>query len=158
MFDLARTGDESLLTYMQAGIPPNLTNNRGDTLLMLASYHGHTSLVRAMLALPTPPDPNQLNGRGQSILAGVVFKGYSEIVPLLLEAGADPLAGQPNAEDSAKMFNKWDGDEGLKAQFESAKGRGSGAARDAPPPVEDREEARRVPGAGEQQQQQQSAQ
>lgn len=110
---------------------------------MLASYHGHTSLVQRMLALPNPPDTNQLNGRGQSILAGVLFKGHSDLIPILLEAGADPLAGQPNAEDSAKMFNKWD--DQLKAAFEGARGRGVGA-RDAPPPVEDREEVRRVPG------------
>lgn len=146
MFDMARNGDATLLTYMEAGIPPNLTNNRGDTLLMLAAYHGHTSLVRDMLSLPTPPDTNQLNGRGQSILAGVVFKGHSDIVPLLLDAGADPLAGQPSAEDSAKMFNKWDE---YKEAFEGAKGRGEGAT-EAPPAVEDREEVRRVPGAGEQ--------
>ena len=79
---------------------------------MLTAYHGHTSLVRQLLALPNPPDTNQLNGRGQSILAGVVFKNHAEIVPLLLEAGADPLAGQPNAEDSAKMFNRWEDNEG----------------------------------------------
>lgn len=110
---------------------------------MLAAYHGHTALVRRMLSLPTPPDTNQLNGRGQSILAGVLFKGHDELIPILLEAGADPLAGQPNAEDSAKMFNKWN--EELKGMFEGARGRGIGA-RDAPPPVEDREEVRRVPG------------
>ncbi|CAO1633067.1 unnamed protein product [Parajaminaea phylloscopi] len=147
IFDYARNGDEALIQYMEAGVPPNLTNNRGDTLLMLASYHGHTDLVRKMLALPRPPDANQLNGRGQSILAGVVFKGYDELIPVLLEAGADPLAGQPSAEDSAKMFNKWD--DSLRQQFEAAKGRGIGA-RDAAPAVEDREEVRRVPGQGEQ--------
>lgn len=153
MFDMARSGDDTLLSYMEAGIPPNLTNNRGDTLLMLAAYHGHTSLVRSMLtSLPNKPDPNQLNGRGQSILAGVVFKGHADIVPLLLEAGADPLAGQPSAEDSAKMFNKWDGQDGFKEQFENAPGRGQGA-KEAPPAVEDREEVRRVPGQGPQESQ-----
>ena len=115
---------------------------------MLTAYHGHTSLVRQLLALPNPPDTNQLNGRGQSILAGVVFKNHAEIVPLLLEAGADPLAGQPNAEDSAKMFNKWEdyGDKkGLKDLFQTAPGRGRGA-QGAPEAVPDREEQRRVPG------------
>lgn len=148
MFDYARAGDESLIQYMEAGIPPNLTNNRGDTLLMLAAYHGHAELVRKMLALPRPPDTNQLNGRGQSILAGVVFKGHDDLIPILIEAGADPLAGQPSAEDSAKMFNKWN--DSLKEQFESAKGRGIGG-RDAPPAVEDREEVRRVPGGASEQ-------
>jgi hypothetical protein len=116
---------------------------------MLAAYHGHASLVQKLLALPRRPDTNQLNGRGQSILAGAVFKGHNDVIPLLLAAGADPLSGQPSAEDSAKMFNRWEGENGLKEAFESAPGRGTGA-RDAPPAVEDREEVRRVPGAGPQ--------
>lgn len=156
MFDLARQGSMDLIPYLQAGLPPNLTNNRGDTLLMLAAYHGNVELTRAILTLPldtariqhAPADTNQLNGRGQSILAGAVFKGHDEVIKLLVENGADPLAGQPNAEDSAKMFKKWDdeGDKkGLKELFESAPGRGRGAL-EAPPAVPDREEQRRVPG------------
>lgn len=156
MFDLARQGSLDLLPYLQAGLPPNLTNNRGDTLLMLAAYHGHAELVRSILTLSpnatriqhSPADPNQLNGRGQSILAGAVFKGHDEVSKILVEYGADPLAGQPNAEDSARMFNKWDDDgdkKGLKDLFESAPGRGRGAI-EAPPAVPDREEQRRVPG------------
>jgi ankyrin repeat protein len=38
LFDLARCGTTDVLSqYLQAGIPPNLTNSSGDTLLMLAS-------------------------------------------------------------------------------------------------------------------------
>ncbi|CDU25765.1 uncharacterized protein SPSC_05936 [Sporisorium scitamineum] len=167
MFNLARSGDPTLIDYLAAGLPPNLTNNRGDTLLMLASYHGHVDLVRRMLtesSQQTPnatdnpsetptrawrgkPDPNQLNGRGQSIVAGAVFKGYDDVVRLLIEHGADPLAGQPNAEECARMFNKWDGETGLKQLFEQAPGRGAGG-RQAAPAVEDREEMRRVSGVG----------
>lgn len=161
MFDLARQGDATLLDYCAAGLPPNLTNNRGDTLLMLASYHGHTDLVRRMLTESQQsqqasdaargwrgtPDPNQLNGRGQSIVAGAVFKGFDDVVRLLIEHGADPLAGQPNAEECAQMFNKWEGEHGYKDLFEQAPGRGVGA-REAAPPVEDREDVRRVPGIG----------
>lgn len=150
-----------LLPYVQAGLPPNLTNNRGDTLLMLAAYHGHAELARALLTIPSstariqhpPADPNQLNGRGQSILAGAVFKGHDEVVKVLVEFGADPLAGQPNAEDSAKMFNKWDDQGtqiGYKNLFEQANGRGRGAI-EAPEPVPDREEQRRVPGQAQSQ-------
>lgn len=156
MFELARRGDPTLIDYLAAGLPPNLTNNRGDTLLMLASYHGHSDLVRRMLLQETPsgsrgwrgkPDSNQLNGRGQSIVAGAVFKGYDEVVRVLIEHGADPLAGQPNAEECARMFNKWDGEGGLKGLFEGAEGRGVGG-REAESAVEDREEVRRVPGVG----------
>uniref|UniRef100_V5ED67 Uncharacterized protein n=2 Tax=Kalmanozyma brasiliensis (strain GHG001) TaxID=1365824 RepID=V5ED67_KALBG len=148
MFDLARRGDPLLLTYLSAGLPPNLTNNRGDTLLMLASYHGHAELVRRMLQeIATPSDVNQLNGRGQSIVAGAVFKGYDEVVRVLIECGADPCAGQPSAEECAKMFNRWEGEGGYQELFEGASGRGSGG-QEARPAVEDREMERRVPGVG----------
>ncbi|EPQ29312.1 uncharacterized protein PFL1_03067 [Pseudozyma flocculosa PF-1] len=170
MFDLARQGNLDLIQYLEAGLPANLTNNRGDTLLMLASYHGHAELVRRMLEVgsddqppaPAPnnataaqlprrrrakPDPNQLNGRGQSIVAGAVFKGYDEVVRILVQHGADPAAGQPSAEETAKMFGRWDGEGGHKQLFEDAPGRGAGA-REASEAVEDREEARRVPGVG----------
>jgi hypothetical protein len=158
MFDLARQGSMTLVDYVKAGLPPNLTNNRGDTLLMLAAYHGHAELVQALLSLKPEDmriahdvaDPNQLNGRGQSIVAGAVFKGYDEVIRVLIENGADPLAGQPNAEDTAKMFNKFDDTpekKGFKDLFENASGRGKGA-REAADAVPDREEQRRVPGAG----------
>lgn len=73
MFDLARTGNMSLTDYVRAGLPVNLTNNRGDTILMLACYHGHSQLAQALLEAGS--DPNQLNGKDQSCLAGAVFKG-----------------------------------------------------------------------------------
>ncbi|PWN44148.1 hypothetical protein IE81DRAFT_321544, partial [Ceraceosorus guamensis] len=145
MFTLAREGNTDLLAYIDAGLPSNLTNNRGDTLLMLASYHGHPSLVEQLLQRSA--DPNQLNGKGQSCVAGAVFKGHDQVIKILVEGGADPLAGAPTADDTAKMFHKWEGEEGYQTLFEGASGRGKGA-REAAPPVEDREEAQRIPGSG----------
>ena len=44
----ARGGDAALLgEALGAGLPPDLRNDRGDTLLMLASYHGQADAVRA---------------------------------------------------------------------------------------------------------------
>jgi ankyrin repeat protein len=44
---LARSGDaDALAAYIDAGVPVNLTNDKGDTLLMLAAYHGHEAAVR----------------------------------------------------------------------------------------------------------------
>ncbi|RKU45713.1 hypothetical protein DL546_007532 [Coniochaeta pulveracea] len=107
LFDMARSGDtETLGAYIQAGIPPNLTNQTGDTLLMLAAYHGHADTTRALLQVGA--DPNRLNDRGQSILAGSVFKGSDEVVKVLVEGGADIWAGTPNAVASARMFGKED--------------------------------------------------
>ncbi|EME81648.1 uncharacterized protein MYCFIDRAFT_32459 [Pseudocercospora fijiensis CIRAD86] len=105
LFDFARTGQTSALDqYISAGIPVNLTNHKGDTLLMLAAYHGH--LETCKLLVEKGADLDILNDRGQSIVAGAVFKGYEEIVKLLAERGADLAAGQPNAVEAARMFNR----------------------------------------------------
>ncbi|KAL8649132.1 MAG: hypothetical protein Q9226_005702, partial [Calogaya cf. arnoldii] len=111
-FNAARTGDIPIFQQaIPAGLPVNLTNDKGDTLLMLASYHTHPPLVRYLLSQNA--DPNTLNDRGQSPLAGAVFKAAGgvagmnngeennvegqgrwdyeadEIITMLLEAGAD---------------------------------------------------------------------
>jgi ankyrin repeat protein len=105
LFDYARQGDTtSLSQYLTAGIPSNLTNHEGNTLLMLAAYNGQSETVK--LLLEKKADANVLNGRGQSPIAGAVFKGYDEIVKLLVDAGADVRLGQPSAVDAAKMFRR----------------------------------------------------
>ncbi|GMK58962.1 hypothetical protein CspeluHIS016_0604040 [Cutaneotrichosporon spelunceum] len=106
LFDLARTGDLALVQYLEAGIPPNLTNAAGDTLLMLAAYHGHADLVKALLGHGA--DPNVLNEKGQAPIAGAVFKKNDDVVKVLFEAGADVSAGHPNARDCAVMFRRED--------------------------------------------------
>jgi ankyrin repeat protein len=103
IFDLARQGrTEELVAYVDAGVPVNLTNDRGDSLVMLAAYHGHADAVRALLARGAEAD--RINDRGQTPLAGAVFKGETDVVKALLEAGADPAAGTPSAVDTARMF------------------------------------------------------
>jgi hypothetical protein len=105
LFDLARTGDTATLQqYLTAGIPKNLTNSSGDTLLMLASYHGKAETAKMLL--DQGADANVLNGRGQSPIAGAVFKGYDDVVRVLYEGGADVKHGQPNAVDCARMFKR----------------------------------------------------
>jgi len=74
LFDMARAGDTATLAaYLDAGVPVNLSNDKGDTLVMLAAYHGHAGTVSA------PPsrgaDPDRPNDRGQTPLAGAAFKG-----------------------------------------------------------------------------------
>ena len=105
VFDLAREGKTTELDqYITAGIPVNLTNSKGDTVLMLASYHGHLETVNMLL--DKGADANALNDRGQSIIAGAVFKGYDDVVNALFDKGADVRLGHPNAVDSARMFKK----------------------------------------------------
>ncbi|WP_320784890.1 ankyrin repeat domain-containing protein [Streptomyces sp. CRN 30] len=105
IFDLARRGrTEELVAYVDAGVPANLTNDRGDTLVMLAAYHGHAEAVGALLARGAEAD--RANDRGQTPLAGAVFKGEQEVIRVLLDGGADPAAGTPSAVDTARMFAK----------------------------------------------------
>ncbi|WP_059005795.1 ankyrin repeat domain-containing protein [Streptomyces specialis] len=105
IFDLAREGDAATVAaYVDAGVPPNLSNDKGDTLLMLAAYHGHADTVRVLL--DRGADARQGNDKGQTPIAGAVFKGAVEVVRTLLEAGADPSAGHPSAIDTARMFGR----------------------------------------------------
>ncbi|MER6676199.1 ankyrin repeat domain-containing protein [Streptomyces sp. NPDC000983] len=107
IFDLARQGrTEALVAYLDAGVPANLTNDRGDSLVMLAAYHGHAEAVRALLARGAEAD--RINDRGQTPLAGAVFKGEADVIKALVDGGADPLAGTPSALDTARMFGKTD--------------------------------------------------
>ncbi|MET8438291.1 ankyrin repeat domain-containing protein [Streptomyces sp900116325] len=107
VFDLARRGEtETLAAYVDAGVPANLTNDRGDSLVMLAAYHGHAEAVTALVGRGA--DPDRANDRGQTPLAGAVFKGEDAVIEALLAAGADPAAGTPSALDTARMFGKAD--------------------------------------------------
>ncbi|GFH39383.1 ankyrin repeat domain-containing protein [Streptomyces pacificus] len=107
VFELARRGDaEALAGYVDAGVPANLTNDKGDSLIMLAAYHGHAAAVTALLARGA--DADRPNDRGQTPLAGAVFKGEDDVVRALLDGGADPAAGTPSAVDTARMFGKRD--------------------------------------------------
>ncbi|RVU25461.1 ankyrin repeat domain-containing protein [Streptomyces antnestii] len=105
VFDLARRGEsDQLAAYVDAGVPANLTNDRGDSLVMLAAYHGHAGAVRELLSRGA--DADRANDRGQTPLAGAVFKGEDEVIRALLDGGADPAAGTPSAVDTARMFGK----------------------------------------------------
>ncbi|KAL9102479.1 MAG: hypothetical protein Q9163_002379 [Psora crenata] len=104
IYNAARSG--SLPTFQQAlpaGLTPNMTNDRGDSLLMLATYHGHYDLSK--LLLQHGADPNALNDKGQSPLAGAVFKNEQGIVELLLDWGANPDLGTPSAAEAVDIFN-----------------------------------------------------
>jgi ankyrin repeat protein len=104
MFDLARDGQAAELgAQVEAGVPANLTNDNGDTLLILAAYHNHPATVRVLLAGGAEPD--RANDRGQTALAAAVFRRNAETVRLLRDAGADPHAGGPSAVETARFFN-----------------------------------------------------
>jgi len=103
VFDLARAGStEELAAYVDAGVPVNLTNDKGDTLLILAAYHGHPATVGALL--DRGADHSRANDRGQTALAAAVFRQSADTVTRLLAAGADPDAGGPSARATAAFF------------------------------------------------------
>jgi ankyrin repeat protein len=87
--DCARRGDRNALLaeMLRAGMPVNLADHKGNTLLMLAAYHGNADTVA--LLLDHCADPDRPNARAQTPLGGVAFKGYTEIASRLLDAGAE---------------------------------------------------------------------
>jgi uncharacterized protein len=104
VFELARGGaTEELAAYVDAGVPANLTNDKGDTLLILAAYHGHPETVAALLARGA--DPQRVNDRGQTALAAAVFRQSEAGVRVLMDAGADPDGGGPSARETAAFFD-----------------------------------------------------
>lgn len=107
LFTMARSGDAAMLAeYLDSGVPVNMSNQSGDTLVMLASYHGHLDVVR--LLIDRGADVNQANDKGQTPLAGVVFKMHDDVLDALLAAGADPTGGSPTAVETAEMFGRED--------------------------------------------------
>jgi len=105
LLDRARAGEaERLAAYADHGMPVDLTDAGGNTLLMLAAYHGHAATVRVLAERGA--DVDAVNDRGQTPLAGAVFKGYADVVEVLLAAGADPDLGTPSARASAAFFER----------------------------------------------------
>ncbi len=103
MFDLARDGDTARLSAaIDAGIPVNLTNGAGDSLLVLAAYHDHPDTVRALL--DRGADTARVNDRGQTALGAAVFRRSVPSVTHLLAAGADPALGPRSAIEIARHF------------------------------------------------------
>lgn len=103
IFDLAREGStEKLMLLLDQGIPADLTDPKGDTLMILAAYNGHNDIVAALLERGA--DINRLNDKGQGALTCAVFRKNEPLVRLLLSKGADPRLGAQNAIAVAKMF------------------------------------------------------
>lgn len=87
-FDYARCDEcENLKILLKAGLNLNLKTSKGDTLLMLASYHN--SLKTSSMLLEMGASVDEPNDRGQTPLAGVCFKGYMEMAKLLVRYGAN---------------------------------------------------------------------
>lgn len=108
VFALVRAGETAALAgLIGKGLPVNFRNEKGDSLIMLAAYHGHADTARILLEASA--DPNVANDQGQTPLAGVAYKGYVEIATLLLEHGASVEGSSPDGKTPlmmAAMFNR----------------------------------------------------
>ncbi|MFJ3672464.1 ankyrin repeat domain-containing protein [Streptomyces sp. NPDC090106] len=103
--DLAREGDtEQLVEFVAHGLPVNVSDEAGNTLLMLAAYHGHAGTVSTLVGLGA--DPDLRNSRDQAPVAGALFKGADDVVAVLRRAGADLDAGTPTARAAATLFGR----------------------------------------------------
>lgn len=106
-FDAARSGDAAaLLRLVTRGIPANVRTEKGDSLLMLATYHGQQAAARVLLEHGA--DPELANDRGQTPLGGVAFKGDVACARLLLDHGARvdaPMADGKTPATLAAMFD-----------------------------------------------------
>jgi ankyrin repeat protein len=102
-FELARHGHTAeLAERVDAGVPVNLTNDAGDTLLALAAYNAHPDTVQALL--DRGADTARVNDRGQTALGGAVFRRSADTATVLLDAGADPSLGEQSAIEVARFF------------------------------------------------------
>jgi len=102
LFQLVRAGDVARLSHLLGlGLVPNLRDSKGDSLLMLAAYHGHAEAVRVLLRHGA--DPTLANDRAQTPLGAAAFKGDVDVLWALLEGGA-PVDDHPEGGRTALML------------------------------------------------------
>ena len=110
VFDVARKGDAAMLAALLAkGLPANLRNHNGDTLLMLSAYHGHADAVKVLLEFKA--DPLIANDKNQLPIAGAAFKGNLPVVKALIAGGTPIDAASSDGRTAlmmAAMFNRVD--------------------------------------------------
>ena len=89
MFDAARMGrDEMIPALLQAGVDIEVTDARGYTPLVLASYNAQESTTQLLLDAGARVDGDPASP-AHTALMGVCFKGYTSIARMLIAAGAD---------------------------------------------------------------------
>jgi len=102
-FDLARQGRTGPLAEMiDAGVPLDPRNARGDTLLIVATYAEHAETVAELLRRGA--DKDAVNNNGQTAIACAVFRRNEPLLRLLLDAGANPDAGHLTGDQIAEQF------------------------------------------------------
>ena len=95
-----------LAGFVDHGLPADVVDHDGNSLLMLAAYHGHAETV--VMLLDRGADVDRRNARDQSPVAGALFKGEDDVVRALVTAGADLDAGTPSGRATAMVFDRQD--------------------------------------------------
>lgn len=92
--DFARQGEsQSLEKMVEHGLSVNLSDTKGNTLLMIACYHDRIDTVKMLLR--NMANTEKKNNRGQTPLSGAIFKGHFEIVKSLItdKASCEKIIG-----------------------------------------------------------------
>ena len=106
-FELARTGRSGPLGEMiDAGVPVDVRNGRGDTMLIVAAYAEQPECVAALIERGASLDEE--NRSGQTAISCAVFRGNAQILTQLLDAGANPDAGFRTGVQIAQQFGRED--------------------------------------------------
>ena len=79
---------EVVKMLVEAGAGVNVTDDDGDTCLILAAYHGHTETVRYLVGLPEV-DVNHCDIDNETALGFAAKNGHTKVVRVLIDAGAD---------------------------------------------------------------------
>ena len=84
-FSAARIGDNEVIkTFVEAGLPVDITNEKGYTALMIATYNGQHAAVKQLLAFNANACAE--DKRGNTALMAAIFKGELAIGKTLLTA------------------------------------------------------------------------
>lgn len=107
-FAAARTNDTEIIEqFVNAGIPIDSYNEKSYTALMIATYHGNTSTVTALLSLGA--NACLEDNRGNTALMAAIFRGEFNIAKTLVSLDCDNnhqnKAGQ-TAEQFAQTFGQ----------------------------------------------------
>jgi len=92
---LARAGDlEAVTLFLQAGMDPNATNNKGETALLNAARYGGLKVVEFLLANDAAVEVRDSMFQATALMWAST-NGFKPIVELLLDHGADLNAKEP---------------------------------------------------------------
>lgn len=111
LFDASLEGKVNLI---EEAVNQNVDLNQavdqsGRTPLMLASFNGHSDVVKILLEHGA--DPKKTDSQGQTALSFAASGPYPHTVELLLKNGADPNYKDPNEGWSALMWAAAEGNE-----------------------------------------------